>query len=160
MMEQQAEALRASTSANEAAYRERLNEARKLIGESAYFDPEYAGLQSARRAQIAGSRAKREGLRGMTGGERQAEARRYDLDTARTTGTAYDVGYGAGIGNRLDTRKAGLAMFPGAYPDSGSGYTSLMSAYGTAEDRAAGQAENIGKFAGDLYGAYTSQKKG
>lgn len=160
MLREQTESLRAATEANRANYNERLAEARKLIGESAYFDPQYVGLQSARRAQIAGSRAKAQGLRGQTGEARQAEARRYDLGIARDTGTAYDVGFGTGVASRLDTRKAGLAAMPGAYPADMGSYNQLANAYGMADERAAEEAANIGKFAGDIYGVYTSKNRG
>lgn len=131
---------------NAEVFRARLSEAQKLIGESAYFDPEYFGLQSARRAQMAGDQAKRAGLRGLQGDKRAVAQRQYDLATARSKGTAYDTGYATGVEGRLRTRAAGLAAFPGAYPSSAGDFNSLMAAYGIGEGRERQQQQDVGKF--------------
>jgi len=130
---------------NAEVFRARLDEAQKLIGESEYFDPEYFGLQRARQAQQAGNQAKRAGLQGMTGDRRRVAERQYDLGTARNTGTAYDSGYQTGVSGRLQTRAAGLAAFPGAYP--GTDYSALMTAYGNADTRKREDQKYIGEFA-------------
>jgi len=130
---------------NQELFRARLDEAQKLIGESAYFDPEYFGLQSARRAQMAGGQAKTAGLRGMTGDRRRVAERQYDLGTARNTGTAYDSGYMSGVQGRLQTRAAGLAAFPNAFPQA-QGYESLMNAYGMGNQRKRQTQQDIGAF--------------
>jgi hypothetical protein len=129
---------------NAEVFRTRLDEAQKLIGESAYFDPEYFGLQSARRAQMAGEQAKRAGLRGTTGDKRAVAQRQYDLGTARNVGTAYDSGYMSGVQGRLQTRAAGLSALPGAFPTSD--YSSLMNAYSNKDQRKRQQQQDIGRF--------------
>lgn len=130
---------------NAEVFRTRLDEAQKLIGESAYFDPEYFGLQNARRAQMAGDQAKRAGLRGLQGEKRAVSQRQYDLGTARNTGTAYDSGYMSGVQGRLQTRAAGLSALPGAFPSSSGDFSSLMNAYSNADQRKRTQRESIGE---------------
>jgi hypothetical protein len=136
---------------NQALFNQRLEQAQSLIGESKYFDPEYFGLQRARRAQVAGARAKRAGLRGLTGAAREAEARRFDLATGRDTGTAYDVGYGQGVAGRLQTRQAGVSMMPNAFPSTSSEFTNLSNAYGSAMDRQRERARSEAAGAGDIF---------
>jgi hypothetical protein len=152
LLDAQTEELRKLQQTNVALFNERLEQARGLIGESKYFDPEYFGLQRARRTQIAGATAKRAGLRGLEGGRRTAEGRRYDLATARDTGTAFDQGYGAGVTGRLATTQAGLNMFPTSYPSSMGGYESLSRAYAGADARKQQTQGQIGSLFGSLTG--------
>jgi hypothetical protein len=97
---------------NQEAFNQRLEAATALLGDARYFDPEYFGLQRARRQQTAGAQARRAGLRGLSGERRRAEARRYDLATARDVGTAYDQGFLTGAQGRLQTQQAGLSALP------------------------------------------------
>jgi len=136
---------------NQALFNQRLEQAQGLIGESKYFDPEYFGLQRARKAQIAGGRAKRAGLRGLTGAAREAESRRFDLAAGRDVGTAYDVGYGQGVSGRLQTQQAGMSMMPAAYPTSGSEFANIGRAYEAASSRRRQTTGDIG----DLFGSFT-----
>ena len=152
LLDAQVEELRRLQTENEGLFRQRLEQAQNLIGESRYFDPEYFGLQRARRAQIAGARAKRAGLRGLTGEAREAEARRFDLATGRDVGTAYDVGYGTGVSGRLQTMQAGLAGMPTSFPSSATEYTNIRSAYNAANERARQQQKDIGSLFGSLTG--------
>jgi hypothetical protein len=140
----QTEELRRAQTENVALFNQRLQQAQQLAGESRYFDPEYFGLQSARQQQVAGAQAKQAGLRGLTSAQRTAEARRYDLDTARNTGTAFDTGFGTGVAGRVQSRQAGLSAMPGSFPTSDAGYSSLYNAYGNAATRRTQQAEDIG----------------
>jgi hypothetical protein len=140
----QTEELRRAQTENVALFNQRLQQAQELAGESRYFDPEYFGLRSARQQQVAGAQAKQAGLRGLTSAQRTSEARRYDLDTARNTGTAFDTGFGTGVSGRLQTRQSGLSAMPGSFPTSDAGYSSLYSAYGNAATRRTQQAEDIG----------------
>lgn len=152
LLDAQTEELRRLQQENAALFAQRLEQAQALIGESKYFDPEYFGLQRARRAQIAGARAKRAGLRGLTGGAREAEARRFDLATGRDVGTAFDQGYGTGVSGRLQTMQAGLNMMPQSYPSSMGDYTNIRQAYAAAEQRRGQQAKDIGSLFGSLTG--------
>lgn len=160
LLQAQTEELRQLQQANQALFNQRLEQAQALVGESKYFDPEYFGLQRARRAQLAGAKAKKAGLRGLSGERREAEARRYDLATARDTGTAYDVGYGTGVQGRLGTMQAGIAAMPGYMTPSTQAYAALAALYGKGEERRAQQATDIGRFFGDLTGTQQSQSRG
>lgn len=152
LLDQQTADLRKLQQENEGLFRQRLEQAQNLIGESRYFDPEYFGLQRARQAQTGGAIAKRAGLRGLEGERRAAESRRYDIETGRRTGTAYDVGYGTGVQGRLGTMQAGLSALPSAYPSLSSEYTALRGAYDAGSKRAREQAGNIGSLFGTLTG--------
>ena len=141
---------------DENLFNERLRQAYALIGDVDYFDPEYFGLQSARRAQLQAARAKQAGLRGLTGEERAAEARRYDLETGRSTGTAYDVGFGTGVEARTRARQAGIEALPGPYTSPTEIYTALSRIYGGGAAEAARAAEqrraNVAGLFGGLFG--------
>jgi hypothetical protein len=143
---------------NQDLFNQRLQAAQQLMGESRYFDPEYFGLQSARRAQIADARAKRAGLRGLEDPVRQAEARRFDLATARDAATAFDVGYGTGVQGRLHTLTAGINAMPTGFPSSMIDYTSLRNAYSDAAERVRKKQASIGTLFGSLTGYYETQK--
>jgi hypothetical protein len=152
LLDAQTSELKQLQSQNQALFNQRIEQAQNLIGESKYFDPEYFGLQRARKAQIVGASAKRGGLRGLTGGKRTAEERRYDLATGRDTGTAYDQGFGTGVAGRLTTMQAGMSMMPTTAPDINSAdYTNIYTQYGKAADRSATYANNIGGLFGSLY---------
>lgn len=164
LLEAQRNELETLRSQNAELFNQRLTQAQSLIGESKYFDPEYFGLQRARQAQIRGATAKRAGLRGMTGERRAAAGRRYDLATARDTGTAFDVGFGTGVQGRLGTMQAGLAAMPTGYPDTTSGYAALRQGYTGAQDaadrRRQRQEDDIGELFGGITGGAQSQRRG
>ena len=135
---------------NEALFRERLDAARNLMGESKYFDPEYFGLQSARRAQLAGARSRQAGLRGLRGRQRDVAARQYDLATSRTAGTAFDVGSQTGLTGRLQTQQAGLAMMPSGFPSVN--YSGIREAYDSAAQRRAREVGGVQRLFGSITG--------
>ncbi len=151
LLQAQTDELRALQQSNKALFDQKLQAAQDLIGESKYFDPEYFGLQRARKAQLAGARAKQAGLRGLTGSRRASEERRLDLATGRETGTAFDQGFASGLSGRLQTRQAGLSAMP-AYPSADSGFTNLRAAYGAADERRRGAVSDFGKLYGSLTG--------
>lgn len=155
----QRQELERAAQANEAAYNTRRDEALKLINEANYFDPEYMGLQRARDAQLQGARAKYAGLRGLNAPARQAEGRRYDLGTARATGSAYDEGYQTGVTARNQTRTAGLAALPAGYNVT-TPYSSMSAAYADAERQRNQRAEDIGRLFGDFSGKRKSEELG
>jgi hypothetical protein len=160
LLQQQEADLRTAQAANADLYRQKLEEAQALAGESRYFDPAYFGLQSARRAQLAGAQAKRENTRGLTGGRRQAEERRYDLAIGRNTGTAYDVGFGTGVQGRLQTRQAGLSAMPREYPSYDNAYANLRSGYAAGATRRRDIAGDVGDLFGAITGPNTAQRRG
>lgn len=156
------EEMRRLQETDRALFNQRLEQAQKLIGESKYFDPEYFGLQRARRTQIAGARAKRAGLRGLEGERREAEARRYDLATARDVGSAFDQGYLTGIQGRLQTQQAGLSALPPS-PTSGyasSEYNAITQAYANADRMRRQQQQDIGGLFGSFTGGSSSTSLG
>jgi hypothetical protein len=155
LLNQQTEELRTLQQENAGLFRQRLEQAQNLIGESKYFDPEYFGLQRSRRAQMTGAQAKRAGLRGLTGAARESESRRFDLATGRDTGTAFDQGYSTGVTGRLQTMQAGLTAMPTAYPSNMGDYTNLRSAYDNAATRQRRTQQDIG----DLFGSITGGSK-
>jgi hypothetical protein len=146
LLQAQRQDLEMARQQNAAVFQLRLSEAQKLIGESAYFDPEYFGLQRARDAQRAGATAKRGGLRGLSDERRDVAERQYDLGIARNVGTAYDSGYQTGVQGRLSTRAAGLAALPSGYPTMSGDYGALMGAYSNASERKRQREQDIGKF--------------
>ena len=156
----QTDELRTLQQTNAGLFAQRLEQAQNLMGESKYFDPEYFGLQRARRAQTAAAKAKRAGLRGLEGAGRAAEARRFDLATARDVGTSFDQGYLTGVGGRLQTMQAGMQMMPTAYPSSMGEYTNLRGAYTAANQRARETQSDIGNLFGSLTGGQRSQGRG
>ena len=148
----QTEELQTLRQNNQSLFNQRLEQAQALIGDSKYFDPEYFGLQRARRAQVAGARAKRAGLRGLTGESRAAEARRFDLATGRDTGTAFDQGYGTGVQGRLQTQQAGLSAMPTGFPSSANDFSNIRSAYSAANERRRQTQADVGSLFGSLTG--------
>jgi len=156
----QTDELRTLQQTNAGLFAQRLEQAQNLMGESKYFDPEYFGLQRARRAQTAAAKAKRAGLRGLEGAGRAAEARRFDLATARDVGTSFDQGYLTGVGGRLQTMQAGMQMMPTGFPSSMGEYTNLRGAYTAANQRARETQSDIGNLFGSLTGSQRSQGRG
>jgi hypothetical protein len=139
---------------NRAVFNQKLQEAQALLGEARYFDPEYFGLQAARRQQLAGAAQEREGLRGLTGERRRAAQRKIRLGVARNVGQAYDVGFGTGVSGRLQTRQAGLTAMPEA-PATYGGYTGLAESFRQARTGRQGNLEGIG----DLFGSLTGRRR-
>jgi hypothetical protein len=155
LLKAQTDELRALQESNKMLFDQKLQAAQDLIGESKYFDPEYFGLQRARRAQLAGAKAKRAGLRGLKGSRRASEERRFDLATGRETGTAFDQGFGAGVTGRTQTLQAGLTAMPGMQTGYGGDYKNIYDQYTAADRRSKERAQGIG----DLFGSITGTSK-
>ena len=147
---QQAE-IRRQQQQQEAVFARQQALAESLAQQAEATNPEYFGLQSARRAQAAGAmatRAAEEATPFYKPGLRMAEKRRGELATARTTGTAYDVGYGTGVETKRGLTESAIRSMPQA-PSSG-----LASFYGA---QAAGQRQgglDVGRLFGDIYSRY------
>lgn len=152
LLDQQTAELRNLQQTNQGLFNERLEQARNLIGESRYFDPEYFGLQSARRQQVAGAQQRRAGLRGLTGEARESAGRKYDLGTSRNVGTAYDSGFQSAVSPRLQTIQAGLSAMPTSGPSNAAGYGALQQAYGEARTNRRQTQADIGTLFGSLTG--------
>lgn len=134
---------------NQALFQERLNQARGLLGEAKYFDPNYFGLQQAAGVQLRGARAKEEALAGIDprrAGLRAAEERRANLAIGRDVGTAYSQGYQQGVEGRTGLLQAGLQQLPTGAPATalGSYGQTLANMYGGAAGRQAQTQQNIG----------------
>ena len=152
LLEAQTNELRQLQQTNKALFDQKLQQAQDLIGESNYFDPEYFGLQRARRAQLAGATAKRAGLRGLTGAQRASEERRFDLATSRDIGTAFDQGFDTGVAGRSKTIQAGLAAMPSYLTGSGSEYQNIYSQLTAADKRRRDTASDFSKLYGSITG--------
>jgi hypothetical protein len=151
LLAQQTDELRQLQQTNQGLFNQKLEAATSLIGDSRYFDPEYFGLQSARRAQTAGAVAKRAGLRGLTGERRASEGRRYDIESGRRTGTAYDVGFTSAISPRVQTMQAGLSAMPGYMAYQTPAVTAQLGAQGVARGRRQEDRDGIADLFGPLY---------
>jgi len=144
---QQAELMRAQNM-NAALTQQRLDQANKLIGEAAYYDPEYMARQAAETAQIRGGLQETEGTRGLTGERLAAERRRYRLNTSRAAGSAYQQGYGTGVGARTQTRQAGIQAMPTAYPTTGGESTIALQNKFLAEEERRRKEDDLAKLFG------------
>jgi hypothetical protein len=129
---------------NPAAYQAKLQEAQKFLQMASTFDPQYFGQEEARKAQIRGARAKREGLRGLTGRQRAAAERQFDLETGRSAGTSYTQGAQRALTGQIQTQEAGLKLMPRP-----SEYT-LTGAYGDLGNIYAGQATARRQYTSDI----------
>jgi hypothetical protein len=133
---------------NPAAYQAQLNEAQKFLQQAEALDPDYFGQQRARSEQIRGARQKSAGLRGLTGRQRAAAERQYDIATGRAAGTAYESGAQTALTGQLQTRQAGLALMP--KPSEYSTLSSLQNLGGIYRDQATARrqyAQDVGMFA-------------
>ena len=133
---------------NPAAYQAQLNEAQKFLQQAEALDPDYFGQQRARSEQIRGARQKSAGLRGLTGRQRAAAERQYDIATGRATGTAYESGAQTALTGQLQTRQAGLALMP--KPSEYSTLSSLQNLGGIYQNQATARrqyAQDVGMFA-------------
>lgn len=159
LLNQQTEELRTLQQTNQGLFNQRLEQAQNLIGESKYFDPEYFGLQSARRQQLAGAQQRRAGLRGLTGEARESAGRKFDLGIARNVGTAFDTGFQSAIAPRLQTMQAGLSLMPKEGPSNAAGYSALQTAYTGARANQRQTQADIGTLFGSLTGRKDESEK-
>lgn len=146
---QEAELARAQQ-VNAALTQQRLDEANKLIGDAAYYDPEYMARQAAEAAMIKGGIQTAEQTRGLTGERLAAERRRMRLGTARNAGTAYQQGYGTGVGARTQARQAGISAIPTEYPVTNP--SGAIAASGAASERRAGEIAGLSALFGQALG--------
>jgi hypothetical protein len=160
LLAQQRAELEQLRTTNMGLFNQRLQAAQDMLGSAKYFDPEYFGLQSARRARLAGVQAEREGTRGLTGTRLAAEQRRYRLGTARNVGTAYDIGYGEGVSGRRGALQVGLQLMPSSAPSSISESTMLGNMYTNRANRRDSSVGNIGDLFGSITGRDMSRRTG
>lgn len=146
---QEAELARAQQ-VNAALTQQRMDQANQLYNEANYYDPEYMARQAAEAAMIRGGIQTVEQTRGLTGERLAAERRRMKLGTARTAGTAYQQGYGTGVGARTQTRQAGLTALPNEYAMTNP--TGAVAARGAAESRRAEEITGLSALFGQALG--------
>jgi hypothetical protein len=127
LLNSQTEELRNLQQTNKALFNQQLEQAQQLAGDVKYFDPEYFGLQAARRQQIAGVRATRAATEGRTGEARANIQRRGQLATGLNTGTAFDTGYQQGITGRQGATNAAITAFGGLKPPM-TDYNTMLNA--------------------------------
>lgn len=149
---------------NQALFQERLNQARGLLGEAKYFDPNYFGLQQAAGVQLRGARAKEEALAGIDprrAGLRAAEERRANLAIGRDVGTAYSQGYQRGVEGRTGLLQSGLQQLPTSAPATalGSYGAQLANMYGTAAGRQAQTQQDIGSLFESMRSPYQTEEE-
>lgn len=149
MRAQQAELQRAQQ-VNAALTQQRLEQANQLIADAAYYDPEYMARQAAEAAMIKGGIAAAEDTRGLTGERLAAERRRYRLGTARSAGTAYQQGYGTGVGARTQTRAAAIQALPTEYPTTTSESSQALRDRIAAQEARAVQQRGIANLFGSV----------
>ena len=149
---------------NQALFQERLNQARGLLGEAKYFDPNYFGLQQAAGVQLRGARAKEEALAGIDprrAGLRAAEERRANLAIGRDVGTAYSQGYQQGVEGRTGLLQAGLQQLPTGAPATmlGSYGQTLANMYSGAAGRQAQTQQDIGALFESFRSPYRTEEE-
>jgi len=154
---QEAELKRAQQ-VNAALTQQRLDQANQLIGEAAYYDPEYMARQAAEAAMIRGGIQTAEQTRGLTGERLAAERRRMALGTSRTAGSAYQQGYGTGVGSRVQTRQAGIQAIPTEYPTTSS--ASAIAAAETARQAKAQEEAGLAALFGQVIGQGAATSRG
>jgi len=155
-LDEQTKELRQLKDTNYALFQQRLQAAQDLLGQARYFDPNYYGLQSANRAQIAVARQKEEALSQLpqrSTGLRESTARRFNIESGRRTGTAYDVGFGTGMENQTRLTQAGLSQMPQSAPQIytsgvGQAYSSTLA---NAEQRRQAEVDDYNKMFGNMF---------
>ena len=92
-----------------------------------------------------------EQTRGLTGERLAAERRRMRLGTARNAGTAYQQGYGTGVGARTQVRQAGISAIPTSYAMSDS--SSAINASNAADRQRSGEIAGLSALFGQVLGS-------
>lgn len=154
LLNSQTEELRNLQQTNKALFNQQLEQAQQLAGDVKYFDPEYFGLQAARRQQIAGVRQTRAATQGRTGEERANIERRMQLATGLNTGTAFDTGYQQGVKGRQDATNAAITAFGGLKPPT-TDYNTMLN---TEEFKRKAREREVGGVQ-TLFGSLTEQPK-
>lgn len=155
LLDQQRAELEQLRTTNNALFQEKLAAAQQLVGNASYFDPEYFGLQRARKTQMAGAQLERDTLSKISpqrAGLRAAEQRRLRLGTSRDTGTAYDTGFTTGVDAQNKQLTAGLSLYPSAPTGAMTYGSTLANMYGTAEERRRKSIADTSK----LFGSFTA----
>ena len=164
LLEAQRQELEYLQTNNQALFQERLNQARNLIGEARYFDPNYFGLQQAAGVQLRGARAREEALAGIDprrAGLRAAEERRANLAIGRDVGTAYSQGYQTGTEGRTGLLEAGLRQLPTGAPATALGAygQTLANMYGGAASRQEQSQRDVGSLFESFRSPYQTEEE-
>lgn len=142
------------------SYRKKMAAAEGLIGQARYYDPYYYGTQAQNDALIRGTAAKNEALRSMSGTGRtyasDAEARRYNLNTAKNAASAYTQAADTAHNQKVRTIQAGLNAMPDGVADISGSYNAL---YSNAHDAMRLYDETFRDIFGTLYSKSNDEKK-
>tara|TARA_R100001510_G_scaffold57105_1_gene64148 strand:+ start:832 stop:2151 length:1320 start_codon:yes stop_codon:yes gene_type:complete len=142
---------------DEAAFNAKMDAAKAHMVQAGYYDPNYFGLQAANRAAISQGRKLRDFERSAalsSGGLSQGERRRAALQSGLNVQTAYDQGFGQGVGlqNQALTTATNLIPTGGVGGvNAASNYLTLASAKAERDSNAAtAQKDRIMNFFGGL----------
>ena len=147
--------LQALRQKDEAAFNAKMDAAKAHMVQAGYYDPNYFGLQAANRAAISQAQKLKNFERTAalsSGGLSQGERRRAALQSGLNVQTAYDQGFGQGVGLQNQALTTATNLIPtgntGGVTRAG-GLLELASAKG-ARDATAAQAkkDNIMNFFG------------
>jgi len=142
---------------DEAAFNAKMDAAKAHMVQAGYYDPNYFGLQAANRAAISQGQKLRNFERTSalsSGGLSQGERRRAALQSGLNVQTAYDQGFGQGVGLQNTALTAATNLIPtgntGGVTRAG-GLLELASAKGARDSNAAtAQKDRIMNFFGGL----------
>ena len=158
--------LQALRQKDEAAFNAKMDAAKAHMVQAGYYDPSYFGLQSANRAAISQGQKLRNFERTAalsSGGLSQGERRRAALQSGLNVQTAYDQGFGQGVGLQNQALTTATNLIPtgntGGVTRAG-GLLELASAKGARDSNAAtAQKDRIMNFFGGLNTSSGTTKK-
>jgi len=142
---------------DEAAFNAKMDAAKAHMVQAGYYDPNYFGLQAANRAAIVEGRRLRDFERSAalrSGGLSQGERRRAALQGGLNVQTAFDQGFGQGVGLQNQALTTATNLIPtastGGVTQAG-GFLELASAKAERDSNAATtQKDRIMNFFGGL----------
>ena len=120
---------------DQAAYQAKLKEYNDFVAQAKAINPEFWAQQSAKTAQIQGSRSLAESFRDdrfaglRSPGYAAAEKRRAGLGLQANVGSAYDRGFAGGLSMRNDALSRAQAMYPTAPRGMQAGLKDMASMY-------------------------------
>ncbi len=147
--------LQALRQKDEAAFNAKMDAAKAHMVQAGYYDPNYFGLQAANRAAIVEGRRLRDFERSAalrSGGLSQGERRRAALQGGLNVQTAFDQGFGQGVGLQNQALTTATNLIPTASTggvNQAAGLLQLASAKGARDaDAAQAKKDNIMNFFG------------
>ena len=158
--------LQALRQKDEAAFNAKMDAAKAHMVQAGYYDPNYFGLQAANRAAISQGQKLRNFERTAalsSGGLSQGERRRAALQGGLNVQTAYDQGFGQGVGLQNQALTTATNLIPTGSTggvNQAAGLLQLASATNQREaDAAQAKKDNIMNFFGGLNTSSGNTKK-